>query len=71
MVEQLLVLVLTVLEIEALEVGSLHQVPQRLGLEGGETRITDLPAAGGGGQGQSVGGGGQRSHRRMGGQTHM
>lgn len=38
--------VLTVLEIEAVEVHPLHQVAQCLGLKGGEPRVADLPAGG-------------------------
>lgn len=34
---------LTVLKVELVEVHALHQVPQRLRLEGGQARITDSP----------------------------
>lgn len=39
--------VLTVLEVEAVEVHPLHQVAQCLGLKGGEPRVADLPAGSG------------------------
>lgn len=33
----------TILKVEAVEVGALHQVPQGLGLKGREAGVTDLP----------------------------
>lgn len=35
--------IFTILKVEAVEVGALHQVAQSLGLKGCEARITDLP----------------------------
>ena len=36
-------LAVTVVKVEAVEVGSLHQVPEGLRLKGGQTRVADLP----------------------------